>query len=299
MSHFLLGFGHFCHLSHLCRARLLRSTAGVGTPLYLGPIWPDSLVGACAPSRGCEVPAFAGTTGGGVNPGPIWPCLAPFTPSRAMEMRPVWPRFGLPLTRTRWASWPWLWPWLASSGVPRSGEIFISVSYSLIESHSLSPEPPSSPSPMGRRDLPFAGMTRCLRVNDVHNQCTGWLGDGAMGSCRLFLAHRRCVGLHSPLSMGKPNVAALLVSPLLPHRPSPSSPSGPNVPHHHKAVRLFTEPPAIRTHPSPQPGSPTARSTPPRSPYRSRTRSPGTGVCSRTLPARPPCARSSSTCRYR
>ena len=298
MSHFLLGFRSLLSLiSPLSRA-VAQEYRRSGDP----PIpWPGLARFTRKDMR--SKPGMRGSrlrgNDRGVNPGPIWLCLASFTPSRAMEMRPVWPRFGSPLTRTRWASRPWLWPWLASSGVPRSGETFISVSYSLIESHSLSPEPSSSPSPMGRRDLSFAGMTRCLRVNDVHNQCTGWLGDGAMGSCRLFLAHRRCVGLHSPLSMGKPNVAALLVSPLLPHRPSPSSPSGPNVPHHHKAVRLFTEPPAIRTHPSPQPGSPTARSTPPRTPYRSRTRSPGTGVCSRTLPARPPCARSSSTCRYR
>ena len=108
-----------------------------GPPHALARFGPIHLVGACAPSRGCEVPAFAGTTGG-VNPGPIWPCLASFTPSRAMEMRPVWPRFGPPLTRTRWASRPWLWPWLASSGVPRSGETFNSVSFSLIWSHFLS-----------------------------------------------------------------------------------------------------------------------------------------------------------------
>ncbi len=76
--------------------------------------------------------------GGGVNPRPIWPCLASFTPNRAMEMRPVWPRSGPPLTRTRWASRPWLWPWLASSGVPRSGETFNSVPFRSISFHSLS-----------------------------------------------------------------------------------------------------------------------------------------------------------------
>ena len=33
------------------------------TVAHFGLIWPDSFVGTCAPSRGCEVPAFAGTTG--------------------------------------------------------------------------------------------------------------------------------------------------------------------------------------------------------------------------------------------
>ena len=36
----LLVFGHFCHLSHLCRARSFRSDQEWGPP-YLGPIWPD------------------------------------------------------------------------------------------------------------------------------------------------------------------------------------------------------------------------------------------------------------------
>ena len=54
---------------------------------------------------------------GGVNPGPIWPCLALFTPTVEVGMRPPW-------------------PWLASSGVARSDETFKTVSFGLIPSHS-------------------------------------------------------------------------------------------------------------------------------------------------------------------
>ena len=80
--------------------------------------------------QGCEVPVFTGiphvgltthtTTGDrrrGVNPGPIWPCLALFTPTVEVGMRPPW-------------------PWLASSGVARSDETFKTVSFGLIPSHS-------------------------------------------------------------------------------------------------------------------------------------------------------------------
>ena len=46
--------------------------------------------------------------------------------------------FGTPLTRMRWASWPWLWPWLAPSRVDRSDETFNSVAFGCISLHSLS-----------------------------------------------------------------------------------------------------------------------------------------------------------------
>ena len=52
--------------------------------------------------------------------------------------------------------------------------------------------PSTSPSPRGEGtcrgqgcEVPaFAGPTDYLRVNDACNQCKGWRGDGAMGSCR-------------------------------------------------------------------------------------------------------------------
>ena len=69
---------------------------------------------------------------GGVNPGPIWPCLASFTPSGEAENGATVASFGTALTRTRWASWPWLWPWLALSRVARSGEIFSLVAFGCI-----------------------------------------------------------------------------------------------------------------------------------------------------------------------
>ena len=51
--------------------------------------------------------------------------------------------------------------------------------------------PSTSPSPRGEGtcrgqgcEVPaFAGTTDYLRVNDACNQCTGWRGNGAMGSC--------------------------------------------------------------------------------------------------------------------
>ena len=78
------------------------------------------------------------TTGGGELLDPIWPCLASFTPSGEAGNGATVASFGTPLTRTRWASRPWLWPWLASSGVVRSGITFNSVAFGCISFHSLS-----------------------------------------------------------------------------------------------------------------------------------------------------------------
>ena len=66
--------------------------------------------------------------GGGSTPGPIWPCLASFTPSGEAGNGATVASFGTPLTRTRWASWPWL----ASLRVARSGETFNSVAFGCI-----------------------------------------------------------------------------------------------------------------------------------------------------------------------
>ena len=89
---------------------------------------------------GCEVRASRERRGG-VNPGPIWPCLASFTPNDEAGNEATVASFGTALTRTRWASWPWLWPWLASSGVPRSDETFNSVAFGCISLLFLSSEP--------------------------------------------------------------------------------------------------------------------------------------------------------------
>ena len=158
-----------------------------------------------------------------MNPGPIWPCLASFTPSGEVENEAGVVSFGIALTRTRWASWPWLWPWLASSGVPRSGETFNSVAFGCIWLHScrLDPRPrpypggegicppsrgcevpafagafgspcprPEHPHPMLRIDLsPMQGeVNTCLRGND--------------GALRLNDACRQCTGWHGDGAMG-------------------------------------------------------------------------------------------------
>ena len=81
---------------------------------------------------GCEVPVCTGTTGG-VNPGLIWPCLALFTPTVEAENEAGVASFGPPVTRRHWASWPWL----ASSGVARSGETLNSVAFGCIWLHFL------------------------------------------------------------------------------------------------------------------------------------------------------------------
>ena len=117
------------------------------------------------------------TDEGGVNPGPIWPCLALFTPTVEAGNEATVASFGTPFTRTRWASWPRLWPWLASSGVARSGETFNSVAFGCISLHSFpNPHPALSERERGLR----------LRVNDVWEQCSNQRGYGVRGSCRWF-----------------------------------------------------------------------------------------------------------------
>ena len=82
---------------------------------------------------------------GGVNLGLIWPCLASFTPSGEVGNEAnCGPRLAL-VTDTG-----------AGLGVARSGKTFISLPFPSIWFHFPSPEPSSSPSPRGRRDLPGA-----------------------------------------------------------------------------------------------------------------------------------------------
>ena len=68
----------------------------------------------------------------GVSTGPIWPCLALFTPSHEAENEATVASFGTPFTRRRWASRPWLWPCLASTGVARSAGTFNLVAFGCI-----------------------------------------------------------------------------------------------------------------------------------------------------------------------
>ena len=86
---------------------------------------------------------------GGVNPGPIWPCLALFTPSGKAEMRPPWPWLALRLLVRAGPGWPYFrlrWPRQEWAGVAKLLKQSHFLSFPLI---SLSPEPSSPPSPRG------------------------------------------------------------------------------------------------------------------------------------------------------
>ena len=80
------------------------------------------------PSREKGPDRLHGNDGRGLNPGPIWPCLASFTPTVEAGNGTTVASSGTPLTRTRWASWPWL----ASLRVARSDETFNSVAFGCI-----------------------------------------------------------------------------------------------------------------------------------------------------------------------
>ena len=123
-------------------------------------------------------------------------------------MRPGWSRLALrSLVRVSQcgATVRPRWPRLASSGVARSGETFNSVAFDCISLHSLSSTPWGFTRTLAWIPA-FAGMTgqgagmrgsrlrgndgapsrerRSARHNDAYNQCKGWRGDDAMGSCR-------------------------------------------------------------------------------------------------------------------
>ena len=127
--------------------------------------------------------------------GLIWPSLVSFTPNREVENEATVASSGSPFTRTHWAKrghneatlglgcsfgdgdkdarFPSARERRGCSGVVRSGETFNSVPFRSISFHFLS---------LTRgRDARF----RLLETASV-NQCRGWRGDGAMGSCRWF-----------------------------------------------------------------------------------------------------------------
>ena len=88
--------------------------------------------------------------------GSIWPRLLL---AARLEMRPPWTRLALRWhTAHSWhcASMRPRWPWLASSGVARSGETFNSVAFGCISSHFPNPHP----GPLPVNYLPV--VTRCL-----------------------------------------------------------------------------------------------------------------------------------------
>ena len=104
----------------------------------------------------------------GVSPGPIWPCLASFTPTVEARNEATLASFGTPLTPTHRASMRPRWPRLASSGVRRSGVTFNSVAFSCIWLHSL-----TSTRVVGRDcEVPALAGTR-MRTTYVTNVATG------------------------------------------------------------------------------------------------------------------------------
>ena len=84
------------------------------------------------PSREKGPDRLHGNDGRGLNPGPIWPCLASFTPTVEAGNGATVASFGTPLTPTHWASMRPRWSRLAPSGVARSGETFNSVAFGCI-----------------------------------------------------------------------------------------------------------------------------------------------------------------------
>ena len=135
-----------------------------------------------------------------MSTGPDWPCLALVTPTREAENEATAVSFGTPPTRTRWASRPWWWPWLAlvtdpgvGLGVARSGETFNSVAFGCISSHFPSPEPSSFAFSQRAR-----GPDR-LRGNDGCEQCSSQRGYGVRGSCRWFVVGASKPGRRSRL----------------------------------------------------------------------------------------------------
>ena len=113
--------------------------------------------------EGAWIPAFAGMTGG-VNPGPIWPCLAPFTPSGEAGNEATVASFGTPLTRIAGPAWPCFdCGGLITSGQER--QTLNSVAFGCIWLHFLSSEPSPSWIPA------FAGMaegTAATRRRESH-----------------------------------------------------------------------------------------------------------------------------------
>ena len=130
---------------------------------------------------------------GGSSKRPIWQCLASFTPSRWLAMRPEWPRLALrslvrggsawPYFRLRWSRHEW----------PGVAKLLIRLHSVAFGCFSYPPNPHPNPLPEGEGIIQGAGMRGSrlrgndgeIRVNDVCEQCSKRRRDGAMGVCRL------------------------------------------------------------------------------------------------------------------
>ena len=122
--------------------------------------WIPAFAGMTGRGQGCEVPRLRrerrtlsqGSDGWGLIPGPIWPCLASFTPTVEAGNGATVASFGPQLTRTRRPAWPCFdCGGLITSGQER--QTFNSLPFASISTHCLSSEPSPSWIPA------FAGMT--------------------------------------------------------------------------------------------------------------------------------------------
>ena len=128
--------------------------------------------------------------------GSIWLFWLHLLLATRLEMRPGWPRLAHRLLVGTVPGWPRLWPrWPHQErpGVAKLLNQLHLVAFRCIPCrcwfgvHPAGGEPHPHPRLLPSREKGFArmrGNDGCFRVNDACNQCKGWGGDGAMGSCR-------------------------------------------------------------------------------------------------------------------
>ena len=113
-------------------------------------------------------------------------------------MRPGWPRLAHRLLVGTVPGWPRLWPHWPHHEWPGVANLLIQcislhfVAFLVVVGLGFTPlgvNPHPHPRLLPSREKGFArirGNDGCFRLNDAYNQCKGWGGDGAMGSCRWF-----------------------------------------------------------------------------------------------------------------
>ena len=128
------------------------------------------------PSLSQRERGFSGGGGSLASFGPVWPRL--LLRSR-LEMRPPWPCLALgSLVRADQRGLVSIV--VASLRVARSGKPLIL--FRFVPFRSI----PYRLRGAGMRGFRLRGNDGEIRGNDACDQCTGWRGDGAMGSCRWF-----------------------------------------------------------------------------------------------------------------
>ena len=138
-------------------------------------------------------------------------------------MRPGWPRLAHRLLVGTVPGWPRLWPrWPHQEwpGVAKLLNQLHLVAFRCIPCrcwfgvHPAGGEPHPHPRLLPSREKGFThlrGNDGCFRVNDACNQCKGWGGDGAMGSCRRLGLARR-TGCEVPACAGTTDASRSLNS---------------------------------------------------------------------------------------